>query len=281
MKNERDRVVPIIVNGELNDKKNTPSNPKLEKLPTKRYGFSDFLLTLIGLALAVYGVYLFINKEDTKKSENPSSNIVEKSNENKVEEKVEETKRINYEELILMDEVNEKRLFTAEDLEGLKTGLDVEKMSDNLKLALACKIAKKHTIDNQIYILDSDMKESLESLFGNINYTNSSFTYGVNTYTYNQETKRFYLYDDSVTFNLSYKRYDYIEKVEQDGVLILKDFVAYTTLDNTRSTTINSIPVASVINKENIKQEVSKLKYYEYEFKNENGNYRLKKITIK
>lgn len=284
MKNEKDKVVPIIVNGELNDnaKRNGIYDTSKEKLPTKKYNFTDFLLTIIGLLLAVYGVYLFINKDDNKKNEeNNSSNIVQKSNETKKEDRKEENIKVDYSTLLVMSEINEKRLYTTTDLEGLKTGLDIQNMSNNLKLVLASKISKKHTIDGQTYILKSDMDKSIKRIFGNINYEDSVFTYGNNTYTYNQETKRYYLFDSSSKYNLTYKRYDYLTQDEQDGTLIIKDFVAYTTLDNTKSTTLSNTPVASVINDINIKQETNKLKYYEYEFKVEDGVYHLKKITIK
>lgn len=276
MKDDKDKVIPLFVNGELNDHKRRKQANRIqnEKLPTKRFGAGDIFLTIIGLLLVVYGVYSVINKDNNKQEEsvNKESNIT--SN-------IEFNNNLDYTKYLELDEIEEKRLYTSSDLSLLNTGLNVEELSNNAKLALSSRLANKHTIDGKTYILESDLDSSIKTLFGNINYTNSSFTYGVNTYTYNQETKRYYLMDDSIEANLSYKKYNYIVKEDTDNGMIIKVYVAYTSLDGSFSTTLSQIKLESVIDSNNIKQEYNKLKYYEYEFIKENDDYHLTKISIK
>ena len=287
MKNEKDNVTPLFINGEFNDrvKRNRPTmnNNGNEKLPTKRYGFSDFLLTLIGVALVGYGIYMFMNKDNTKKEDSNSNSAVKeekKSNSNSNKEKKE---TIDYDKLVSFTETSEKKLFTSSDLKLLSTGLETSMMSNNLKLSLAARITEKHLFDNDTnaYILGSDLDNKMKLLFGETNYSKSAFYIGFNNFTYNQETNRFYLYQNIQTSNLNYKRYNYVVKEEKDNTLIVKDYVAYTTLDKTKSSTLNNTKLTTIITDDNIKDEISNLKYLEYEFVLEDGSYHLKKITLK
>jgi len=285
MKNEKDNVTPLFINGEFNDraKRTRPTLNNNEKLPTKRYGFSDLLLTLIGVALVGYGIYMFMNKEETKKEDDKSNTTVtetKKQNSNSTKETKEE---IDIDKLVSFTETSEKRLFTSSDLKLLSTGLETSMMSNNLKLSLGARISEKNLFDNNTnaYILGEELDKKMKLLFGNVNYDKSVFFYGYNTFTYNQETNRFYLYQNTQTSNLNYKRYNHITKEEKDNNLIVKVFVAYTTLDKTKSTTLNNVALKNIINESNIKDYINELKYLEYDFVKEDGSYHLKKITLK
>ena len=65
MKKDNNKVVPIIVDGNLNlKKKKTVSKDKA--LPTKTFTFTDLLLTLIGIFLVGYGIYGTLKDNDDK-----------------------------------------------------------------------------------------------------------------------------------------------------------------------------------------------------------------------
>lgn len=284
MKNEKDNVTPLFINGEFNDrtKRQRPTLNNNDKLPTKRYGFGDVLLTLIGIALIGYGIYMYMNKDESKKENDNSNSVVteeKKSNKNSTKEK----KELDYAKLVSLTEVNEKRLFSATDLKLLQTGLEVSQMSDNLKLGMAARISEKKYYDNgsNSYILDDELDSKMKLIFGNINYNKGVITYGNNTFTYNQETKMYYLFENSEKFNLNYKRYNYVTKDKLDDKLIVKNYVAYTMNDKTKSTTLNNTALNIIIDDNNIKDQIGILKYYEYEFVLEDGSYHLKKITLK
>ena len=111
--------------------------------------------------------------------------------------------------------------------------------------------------------------------------TKSKFIIGNDIYTYNQETKRYYLLDDSEKYNLTYVRYNYSTVEEKDNKMIIKNYVGYTDDNNTFSITLGGNKLNVVINNENIKDNISILKYYEYEFIKNDGKYILNSISIK
>lgn len=274
MKDDKNKVTPLFVNGELNDSTRRRRTKKIqnEKLPTKRFGIPDFFLSLIGLVLIGYGVYNIVYKNDNKNNSS-NSNITSKENKN-------ESVKIDYKKYIELDEIEETNVFNSDDIVSIDNGLDVNKLSNNAKLALASKLVKKYTIDEKIYILEEDLDKSLKNLFGDINYTKSKFEIGNNIYIYNQETKRYYLLGNN-EISKSYKKYNYSVVEENDNEMIIKNYIAYTDNDNTFSITLGKTKIDIIINNDNIKQNYKVLKYYEYKFIKENSNYKLINIAIK
>lgn len=266
MKKENDKIVPVIVNGELNTGKKR-KRKKEEPLPQKTFRFSDIVLTIIGVLLIVYGVYGLINKEPDKKE-------VENSNETS-------EVKINFEEYLVLNAVENTNVYSNEDLTNMNNGLLSIDLSNNAKLALGSRLVDKHTIDNEVYILEEELDNGIKKLFGDITYIKDAFTLGDNVYVYNQETKRYYLLTNTKKINLNYQKYSHIVKEEMDNKLIIREYVGYTSLDNTRSWTLNSVNISEIINSTNIKDKYTLLKYYEYEFLKNNDRYILNKITIK
>lgn len=279
MKDDKNKTTPLFVNGELNDSTRRRKARKIqnEKLPTKRFGAADIFLSLIGLVLIGYGVYNIVYKDDNEKFDSNSS-----SNSNITSNEIEkEVKKIDYTKYIELDAIEEKNVFNSEDILLFSNGGDISNISNNAKLALASKLAKKHVIDGKSYILEEEMDKSIKDLFGSINYIKSKFVIGNDVYTYNQETKRYYLLDNTEKFNLTYKKYNYSEMEENDNKMIIKNFVGYTDNNNTFSTTLGNVRLDVVISNDNIKDNISILKYYEYEFIKENDSYKLISISIK
>lgn len=277
MKDDKKEVTPIIVNGELNIRKKSKNNShQKDRLPKKSFGFSDIILSLIGLILVIYGIYTLINKEENNvESENVQSNIVEDT-------KKEEFKIEEIEKYLIFSAEELSNVYNAIDINGMINGLSVNDLSNNAKLSLAFKLTTPHVIEGETYFLEDELDNSIKTLFGNnITYKNESFTLGNNIYTYNQETKRYYLLDDNKTINLNYKQFEYTEKEEIDNKLIVREYIAYTDLNNTKSWTLNNTLISTIIDANNIKEKYNELKYFEYEFVKNDTNYQLSKITIK
>ena len=276
MKDNKKEVTPIIVNGELNMRKKSKSNNRQkDKLPKKSFGFSDIILSLIGLVLVVYGVYTLINKDNKTESENVQSNIVEGT-------KKEESKMDSIEKYLVFSAEELSNIYSITDLNGMINGLSINDLSNNAKLALAFKITTPHVIGNETYFTEEELDASIKILFdNNITYQKESFTLGNDIYTYNQETKRYYLIDNTKTINLNYKKFDYTEKEELDNKLIVREYVAYTDSNSTKSWTLNNTLLPIIIDDNNIKEKYKDLKCFEYEFVRNDKNYHLDKIAIK
>lgn len=282
MKDDKNNVTPLFVNGELNDSKRRRNVRKInnEKLPTKRYGAPDLLLSIIGLLLVGYGVYNIVYKDDIEKNNSVSNNNLSNSNITSNETK-KDVERIDYTKYIELNAIEGINVFNSDDKLVINGNGQISNLSNNAKLALASKQVTKHTIDNDTYILEADMDKSIKDLFGDLSYTKSKFVIGNDIYTYNQETKRYYLLDDSEKYNLTYVRYNYSTVEEKDNKMIIKNYVGYTDNNNTFSTTIGGIKLNVVLNDSNIKDNISLLKYYEYEFIKDGDKYILNTISIK
>ncbi len=277
MKDDKKEVTPIIVNGELNIRKKSKNNShQKDRLPKKSFGFSDIILSLIGLILVIYGIYTLINKEENNvESENVQSNIVEDT-------KKEEFKIEEIEKYLIFSAEELSNAYSATDINGMINGLPVNDLSNNAKLSLAFKITTPHVVGGETYFLEDELDTSIKTLFGNnITYQKDGFTLGNNIYTYNQETKRYYLIDNTKIINLNYKKFDYTEKEELDNKLIVREYVAYTDLNSTKSWTLNNTLLSVIIDDNNIKEKYKELKCFEYEFIKGDNNYQLDKITIK
>lgn len=278
MNDDKNNVVPIIVNGKLNDGKyNKPKKNHQDKLPSKRFNFIDVLLTLLGIFLIGYGVYGIITKDKNKEEDiisdsNTSSNSSEVTNQNS---------NIDVSKYITFNTKESYNIFTPEDINLINSGAKASDMSLNFKLSVAARQAKKYTSNSNEYILQSDLQESIKNIFGDISITNASFSYGDNIYVYNQETKRYYLLDNSNKINLDYTMYHYIKQEEVDNKLIIKYYIAYTDTNKTRSWTLNNISLTDVIDSNNIKDKFNNLKYIEYQFNKVYDKYYLDTITIK
>ena len=264
--NDKDKVVPLIVNGEINDGRNKKiKKVKEEKLPTKRFNFTDFILCVLGVILIIYGVNSIINKPAEKEEEkevSSNSNVVEKKDEN------------NYEEYFSFDAAELTNIYSPEDITAMANRLSIENLSNNAKLSLAARI----TVDNN-YILESDLDKSAKELFGNVSYTKDGFTYGNRVYIYNSETGRYYLKNIDSNIKVSYLVYNYMETDKSDNGMVIRDYILYT--DNTKKWTINNDIVDNSINKTTMKDNKSKLRYFEYTFVKDNDEYHLTSISIK
>lgn len=279
MKDNKNEVTPIIVNGELNTrKKNKKKMCRRDLLPKKSFGFGDIVLSLIGLLLVIYGFYTIINKDNKaniRKDDTVDSNIVSNTNREKLNsDSIKNNLQFSKEEL--------SNVYSPSDLQEMIKGLNVINLSNNAKLALALKFSNPHVIGNEIYILDEELDRSMKALFGNdIIYQKDTFTLGNNIYTYNQETKRYYLLDNTKTINLMYQKHSYNEVEEIGDKLVVREYIAYTDLNGIKSWTLNNIMIQVVINENNIKEQYKNLKYFEYVFQKNGDNYQLVTITIK
>ncbi len=265
MKDNKNKDIPLIVNGELNIGKKRVVKEK--KLPTKRFGMLDIFLTLIGIVLVIYGVYTITNKD---KEDSENSNIQEQKT---------DIRRVDYKRLITFSD-EEINIYSSEDYIGMKNGLTANNLSNNAKLALASKVAIKDIYNEKTCITATEMDNSIKYLFGDISYTSESFIVGNRIYTYNQETKRYYLMSN-INKNLTYIKYDYIEKNEMDDTLIITDYVAYTFEAQNRTISITKQPVEHLITNANIQQDYNLLEHYEYKFIKKDNRYILESITIK
>ena len=280
MKDDKNNVIPLFVNGELNDSTRRRKARKINevKLPTKRFGAADLFLSFIGLLLVGYGLYSVFYK-NTNENKNSNSSI---SNSNITSNEIKNDKiEINYTKYIELTAIEEKNVFSSDDKVIFNSDCQISNLSNNAKLALASKLANKHTVNDKSYILEEEMDKSIKNLFGNINYTKSKFVMGNELYTYNQETKRYYLMDNSEKYNLTYKRYNYSTVDKQDNKMIIKNYAGYTDNNNTFSTTLGNTRLNVVISNDNIKDNINSLKYYEYEFIKENDGYKLISILLK
>ena len=264
----RDKVVPLIVNGEINDGRNKRNKqPKEEKLPTKRFTFTDFILCVIAVFMIYYGVKEIINnnKKTATEEEAVTSNVEEKSTK----------KSLDYKKAISYNSIEISNIYTTQDLINMNNGLDVNNLSNNAKLSMACAITNKYSG----YILEDDLDNSMKKLFGDISYVKDEFMYGNNSYTYNKETKRYYLKSNDSNNSPMYTFNNYVEEEKNDTGIIIKNYILYSS--NDKKWTLNNIVVDSNINSNNIKDNKDKLKYFEYSFVKNNDEYILKSITIK
>lgn len=279
MKDNKNEVTPLIINGELNMRKTKKKNKiKKDSLPKKSFGFSDIFLSIIGFILVIYGIYTIINKEDKKKSiedNTVNSNIVEN-------EKKEELNTDIIKNKLSFSKEELSNIYSPIDLNGMINKLDVTNLSNNAKMSLAMKFTTPHVVGDELYILEEELDNSIKMLFGkNINYQKEAFTLGNNIYTYNQETKRYYLMDNTKKLNLTYNQIDFSESEELNDKLVIREYIAYTELNGTKSWTLNNMLLNIIIDENNIKEQYKNLKCFEYEFIKNGDNYNLVTITIK
>ena len=272
--NERD-TKPIIVNGELNlgdkpkKKKNDTSNVVL---PTKHFTIGDALLSLLGILLVIYGISTFFGGDKKEEVEEPK--VMEEEQE---KEAMTTTDAINYVSLSQSELTN---IYSKEDLEAMKVGLEVNNLSNNAKLSLASRISTRVNVDGKVMIEEEEMDASMKKIFGDdITYIKSAFSYGDNVYTYNQETKRYYLLDDSIKVKNDYRQYHFVESIPNNDFLTIRHYIAYS--DEFHSWTLNDKILNVLINNTNIKDNYQDFSYYEYEFRFIDNNYYLIKISLK
>ncbi len=272
--NERD-TKPIIVNGELNlgdkpkKKKNDTSNVVL---PTKHFTIGDALLSLLGILLVIYGISTFFGGDKKEEVEEPK--VMEEEQE---KEAMTTTDAINYVSLSQSELTN---IYSKEDLEAMKVGLEVNNLSNNAKLSLASRISTRVNVDGKVMIEEEEMDASMKKIFGDdITYIKSAFSYGDNVYTYNQETKRYYLLDDSIKVKNDYRQYHFVESIPNNDFLTIRHYIAYS--DEFHSWTLNDKSLNVLINNTNIKDNYQDFSYYEYEFRFIDNNYYLIKISLK
>lgn len=268
--------IPVIIDGELNisgmRKNDLVDKPKKEEhLPQKRFTIMDVLLTLAGIALIIYGIDSFINKDENKEPVKENKPIVEK-------ETIHINDIVNYFTLPLNQELT---IYDTSDFKLMLNGLTPDMMSDNAKLSLATRITNQHTKDDKTYIDEQELDKSMKKLFGDITYNKQAFSYGVNQYTYNQETKKYYLMNNNVSQNYDYNKINYVKTDEKDNTLIIKEYVAYTMKDNSSSFTINNKPLDIIIDNNNIQKNINYLSYYEYVLEKVEDEYHLQVIYIK
>jgi len=269
---------PIIVNGELrvNQRKRIPSGDDYKE--PKKKPLLDLFLTLICIGLIGYGVYTLVNKDDKKENKksnsnsNITSNVESNSNSN--------IKKIKYENVLILTKLESTNLYTKEDLAAMNTteGLNVANLSNNATMSLASKIADKKIVSGKTYITEDELDNSIKQLFGNKEYIKRAFICGKDLYTHNQETKMYYVLEENNN-KIEYSKYDYVEKNEENGVLIVKNYVLYT--DGVKSWTLNNTVLSEIVNKDNMKTNLELLKYYEYKFNKVNDMYYLSNISIK
>ena len=165
-------------------------------------------------------------------------------------------------------------IFTSEDNQKLPNGLN--NFSNNYILAISslkCKsFDKKGTIDGE------EMDSKVKAIFGNYNYTKGNFTIGSKTYTYNQETDKYYVLSNSGATN-NFIKYNYVETREEEEIVYIDEYVVYTNA--TSSVTLGNVKLPSKIDGTNIQANYKSLKYYEYTFSKVNDDYVLTSITIK
>ena len=269
---------PIIVNGELrvNQKRNRTKKDDFKE--PKKNPFADLLLTLICIGLIGYGVYTLVNKDDKKENKksnsnsNVTSNVESNSNSN--------IKTIKYEDDLILTKLESTNLYSKADLAAMNTqeGLSVVNLSNNAAMALASKIADKKVADGKIYITEEELDNSIKQLFGTKEYIKRAFVCGKDLYTHNQETKMYYVLEESNN-KITYSKYDYVEKNEQNDTLVIKNYVLYN--DGVKSWTLNNTALTETVTKDNMKENLNLLKYYEYKFNKINDNYYLSNISIK
>ena len=269
---------PIIVNGELrvNQKRNRTEKDDFKE--PKKNPFADLLLTLICIGLIGYGVYTLVNKDDKKENKksnsnsNVTSNVESNSNSN--------IKTIKYEDVLILTKLESTNLYSKADLAAMNTqeGLSVVNLSNNAAMALASKIADKKVADGKIYITEEELDNSIKQLFGTKEYIKRAFVCGKDLYTHNQETKMYYVLEESNN-KITYSKYDYVEKNEENDTLVIKNYVLYN--DGVKSWTLNNTALTETVTKDNMKENLNLLKYYEYKFNKINDNYYLSNISIK
>ena len=269
--NDDKKVVPLIVNGEINDGRNKKQkHVREEKLPTKRFTFGDVFLTLVALGLVVYGVFSVINPKEKENKE---------SNSNVQETKKEEVTADDLKKYIPVNLSDFYNLYSKDDINNFKIGLSAKNLSNNAILSLASRLAPTHGNSEDSYYLEEDIDAAVKKLFGNITYTKSKFSYGDYEYTYNQETKRYYLLSNSIKTNSNVKKYDYLEVIDNKDSILIKDYLVYSY--NNSTLLIDGTKIALNIDDSNIKDNKDSIKYIEYKFDKNEDNYILSTITIK
>lgn len=270
--NDKKEVVPLIINGEINDgrnkkKKNNFSN---ERLPKKRFTFADVLLTIVGIALVVYGVNTLLNPKEKEKNE-------EKSNTSEI--KKDEVKAEDLKKYIPTELSDFYNIYSKEDINNMKNELSIKNLSNNAIISLASRLAPTYGSDNDRYYLEEDIDSSVNKLFGNISYAKTKFNYGNYEYTYNQETKRYYLLNSSSKYNQNLHKYDYIDLEDKKDYVLIKDYIVYSI--NNISTLVDGTKLNLAIDNSNIKDNLSNIKYIEYKFEKQDNDYKLVTISIK
>lgn len=263
MKDNKD-IIPIIIDGEINDGRQRRKQKTIDnaRLPKKKFTIIDILLTLISLAFIVYGLNSMLNKDNKKENK--------KVNNDTINYKV-------YLKYIPSNIVDGYNIYSTEDNVLLNDTLLVSNLSNNAILSFGSRIASKVSVDKEKYITEEEMDNSIKKIFGNIEYTKESFKYGDKSYYYNKETKRYYL-ESTNNLNITFDRIDYVDYKDEDNKLIIRDYVVFTYLD--KQTTLGGTMVNS-ITKDNIKDNLNNIKYYEYIFDKNNDGYVLKSISIK
>ena len=264
---------PIIVNGELrvNNKKDRFNNDNFKE--PKKKPILDLFLTLICVCLIGYGVYTLVNKDDTDNKENDKSNSNITSNE---VSNSNSNKKIDYEKLFILTKLESTNVYSKADISAMNStnGLSVSNLSNNAKLSLASKLSN----NDSSYITEEELDNSIKQLFGNIEYIKRAFICGKDLYTHNQETKMYYVMEESNT-KIEYSKFDYVDITEEEESLIVKNYVVFT--DGTKSWTLNNVMLNVLVNGDNIKDNLNILKHYEYKFNKINDNYYLSNISIR
>lgn len=266
MNNNKD-VVPLIINGEINDGRELRKKKNINnvKLPKKRFTFLDLLLTLLGIVFVGYGIYTMVydDKKEDKKDSNITSN-----------KKIDTNKYLKYIPSNLIDGYN---IYSKEDSSLLLNTISVDKLSNNAIMSFGARVAQSTKVSEEQYIKEEELDKAIKNIFGDIKYNKESFSYGNKTYIYNSETKRYYL-ESKNDINLSFDRIDYVDLSNNDNELVIRDYVVLVFSDKQ---TLLDGNIITDITKNNIKDNLNKIKYYEYKFVKEKDNYLLKTISIK
>ncbi len=266
------KVVPIIINGELNDNesnKGKKKKVKVEKLPTKQFTFLDVLLTLVGFAIIIYGITTLIPKKEKEEPIDASNDINEEK---------EELEDISLAPLVTLNLDESINTYTTEDLNNMSNGLLVSSLSNNAILSLAARNVNWHKENEVTYLTYAELDEVIHNLFGEINYVAEPFTYGTKSYTYNQSTSRYELLEDQKLAH-DFKMYYHIDEQNDGTNIIVREYIAYTNAE--KSWTIGNLPLSVIIDDLNIDSDYSQLKCFEYHFVKSNDKYLLQQIAIK
>jgi predicted RecB family endonuclease len=269
MMNDMNNVTPVIKDGELytgeKKKKELPAEP-----PKSGKG-GNILLSLLAIAVIIYGVNSMLNKDNTKEEEAPKSNIVEEKKDD-TETKTIETVDV-LKSYVILSVDNSYNIFTSEDNSKLLTGLN--QFSNNYILAISS--LKCNHFDKSGTIDGEEMDKQVSNIFGNVEYKKEPFTIGNKKYTYNQELNKFYILSSEGAVN--YLKYNYVNVREEENKVYIDEYVVYTNA--TSSVTLANTKLPNKIDGTNINTNYKSLKYYEYEFTKNNDDYVLTSITIK
>ena len=267
-------VTPVIKDGELFDGKQTNKKSVYDDEPPKPSKFGNVILTLLAIGLIIYGVNIVLNKNNDKEPESvvQDSSSNEESNSNKVTKKSLTT----LESYVILSDSLYYNVFTDEDTVQLLTGLT--NFSSNYIQAISS--LKCDTFDKNGTIDGQEMSKRVKEIFGDIKYDKGLFHIGTKSYTYNQETDKYYQNQVVPSSNRRYYKYNYVESQEVGNEVYINEYVSYA--DQNSAITLLDIKLPNKIDGTNIKANYKNLKHYEYVFtKNDDDNYNLTKITIK